>query len=79
MEKHLIVYVTYVGNKGKGRAIYCLVELLPMENANAKGVYDAMIQFLKDNGLDVNKLIVIANDGASVMTGRKTGLIARFS
>ncbi|MCO5582460.1 hypothetical protein L7F22_036356 [Adiantum nelumboides] len=78
MEKHLIVYVIYVGNKGKGRARCCFVELLPVIDANAKGIYNALIEFLECIGLDVNKLIAIATDGASVMIGHNTGLVARF-
>ncbi|MCO5547287.1 hypothetical protein L7F22_000734 [Adiantum nelumboides] len=78
MEKHLIMYVLYVGNGGMGRARCSYVELLPVANANAKGIYDAVSKFLHDNGLDIKKLIAIATDGASVMVGHKTGVVARF-
>ncbi|MCO5594746.1 hypothetical protein L7F22_048779 [Adiantum nelumboides] len=70
MEKHLIVYVTYVSNRGKGRANCCFVELLPIDNADAKSIFDALTQFLEDIVLNVNKLIAIATDGASVMTNK---------
>ncbi|MCO5572265.1 hypothetical protein L7F22_026018 [Adiantum nelumboides] len=78
MEKHLIVYVTYLSNRGKGRAKCCFVESLPVDNADAKSIFDALTQFLEDIGLNVNKLIAIATDGASVMTGNKSGVIARI-
>ncbi|MCO5576302.1 hypothetical protein L7F22_030113 [Adiantum nelumboides] len=78
MEKHLIMYVLYVGNGGMGRARCSYVELLPVANANAKGIYDAVSKFLHDNGLDIKKLIAIATHGASVMVGHKTGVVAHF-
>ncbi|MCO5601090.1 hypothetical protein L7F22_055209 [Adiantum nelumboides] len=78
MEKHLIIYVLYVGDGGKGRTRCCFVELLPVDNANAKGIYEAVSKFLSDNGLDIKKLIAIATDGASVMVEHKTGVVARF-
>ncbi|MCO5576361.1 hypothetical protein L7F22_030171 [Adiantum nelumboides] len=78
LEKHLIMYILYVGNGGMGRAKCSYVKLLPVDNANAKGIYDAVTKFLHDNGLDLKKLIAIATDGASVMVGHKTGVVARF-
>ncbi|MCO5594792.1 hypothetical protein L7F22_048826 [Adiantum nelumboides] len=65
-------------NKGKGCAKCYFVALLPIANANAKSIFDAMTQFLEDIGLNVNKLIAIAIDGASMMIGHKTCVIARF-
>ncbi|MCO5564736.1 hypothetical protein L7F22_018404 [Adiantum nelumboides] len=67
MEKHLTVYVTYVSNEEKARAECCFVEMLPNGNADAKSIFDVITQFL-----DMNKVIAIAIDGASVITVYKT-------
>ncbi|KAH7331559.1 hypothetical protein KP509_20G040300 [Ceratopteris richardii] len=78
IHKHLILYVLYISDARKGHIKCDFVELLAVENGSAKCIYDVVNKFLNDNMLDVHKLIVIATDGASVMTGHKTGVVARF-
>ncbi|KAH7437452.1 hypothetical protein KP509_05G072900 [Ceratopteris richardii] len=78
IKKHLIIYILYVSNAGKGPTRCVFIELLSVENGNAKSIFDIVSKFLQDNMLDICKLISIATDGASVMVGHKTGVLARF-
>ncbi|KAH7277645.1 hypothetical protein KP509_39G060800 [Ceratopteris richardii] len=77
MEKHIIIYALYLTNGGKGPAC-SFVQLLPIENGDAESIYNAVSAFLVESGLTTQKLIAIATDGASVMIGSKTGVVARF-
>ncbi|KAH7437992.1 hypothetical protein KP509_05G100100 [Ceratopteris richardii] len=78
IKKHLIVYILYVSNAGKGPTRCVFIELLSVEKGNAKSIFDIVNKFLQDNMLDTRKLIAIATDGAFVMVGHKTGVLARF-
>ncbi|KAH7292058.1 hypothetical protein KP509_29G049800 [Ceratopteris richardii] len=78
IKKHLIIYVLYVTDAGKGPTKCAFVELLAVENANAKCIYEAINAFINENMLDICKLIAIATDGASVMIGHKIGVLSRF-
>ncbi|KAH7331520.1 hypothetical protein KP509_20G037900 [Ceratopteris richardii] len=78
IKKHLIIYVLYVTDAGKGPTKCAFVELLAVENANAKCIYEAINAFINENMLDIRKLIAIATDGASVMIGHKTGVLSCF-
>ena len=46
-----------------------LVDLL---SADAQGIWDAIVAFLSESGLDIKHLVGIATDGASVMIGKKS-------
>ncbi|KAH7428981.1 hypothetical protein KP509_09G025500 [Ceratopteris richardii] len=78
MEKHIIIYALYLSDGGKGPAICSFVQLLPIENGDAEAIYNVVSFFLVESGLQIEKLIAIATDGASVMIGHKTGVVARF-
>ncbi|KAH7298364.1 hypothetical protein KP509_25G039500 [Ceratopteris richardii] len=75
IKKHLIIYALYVS---KSPTKCAFVELLVVENANAKCTYDAISAFINENMLDIHKLIAIATDGAFVMIGHKTGVLSHF-
>ncbi|KAH7306532.1 hypothetical protein KP509_22G017300 [Ceratopteris richardii] len=78
IKKHLIVYVLYLTNAGKGSTKSAFVELLPMESGNAKDIFETLCKFIEENFVELEKLIAIVIDGASVMTGHKTGVVSRF-
>ena len=46
--------------------------------AGAEVIASKVMMELKDKGVDVNKFIGIGTDGASVMTGRKNGVVKRL-
>ncbi|KAH7428076.1 hypothetical protein KP509_10G074500 [Ceratopteris richardii] len=78
IKKHLIVYVLYLNDARKGSANSTFVELLPMENGNAKGISKNLCKVIEDNLLELEKLVAIATDGAFVMIGHKTGVVSHF-
>ncbi|MCO5614600.1 hypothetical protein L7F22_068884 [Adiantum nelumboides] len=79
MEKHVIIYVLYVSDGAKDSANkYSFVQLLSVEIGDAKAMYDVVNVFMIESELEINKLIVIAIDGASVMVVHKSGIVARF-
>ncbi|KAH7284550.1 hypothetical protein KP509_34G059300 [Ceratopteris richardii] len=78
MEKHIIIYALYLTNGGKGPTKCSFVQLLPIENGDAESIYNAVSAFFVESGLTTEKLMAIATDGASVMIGSKTGVVARF-
>ncbi|KAH7281728.1 hypothetical protein KP509_36G060800 [Ceratopteris richardii] len=65
-------------NAGKGPIRCVFIELLSVENGSAKCIFNIVNKFLQDNMLDIHRLIAIATDGASVMVGHKTSVLARF-
>ncbi|MCO5566512.1 hypothetical protein L7F22_020189 [Adiantum nelumboides] len=78
MEKHVIIYVLYISNGGKGSAKCKFVHLLLVETGDAKTMYDSIDVFMIESGLEVSKLTAIAIDGELVMVGHKTVVVARF-
>lgn len=79
---YLIIFIRcdVTGHGGVENIFLDLVEL--KEGTDASAIYDALRQSLKTAGLDdaflQKNLISIATDGASVLTGCKSGVIARF-
>ena len=47
---------------------------ISIEDGKADTVYDTIIQWLQDNGININKVSRFGKDGASVMTGRLNGV-----
>ncbi|MCO5606020.1 hypothetical protein L7F22_060207 [Adiantum nelumboides] len=78
MEKHVIIYVLYINDGGKGSAKCKFVQLLAVEIGDAKAMYDAINVFMVESGFEISKLIAIATYGASVMIGNKIGVVAWF-
>ena len=62
------------------RIVHCgsvRVELcanISIVDGKAETVYDSIIQWLQDNGININKVSGFGSDGASVMTGRLNGV-----
>ncbi|MCO5581667.1 hypothetical protein L7F22_035556 [Adiantum nelumboides] len=77
-EGHMIVYVNYLRNGGKGDNHVVFVRLLKTDDGGAEAKHDALIKLLKEMGLYSQKLASLAIDGCSVMIGCKSGLIARL-
>ncbi|MCO5596642.1 hypothetical protein L7F22_050710 [Adiantum nelumboides] len=77
-EGHMIVYVNYLRNGGKGDNHVVFVRLLKTDDGGAEAKHDALIKLLKEMGLCSQKLASLATDGCSVMIGCKSGLMARL-
>ena len=59
-------------------ASYIFLDLVPLKNKNADNVFNAIIQCLKNHEITEKKLsddlIRLACDGASMFTGKKSGV-----
>ncbi|MCO5605532.1 hypothetical protein L7F22_059715 [Adiantum nelumboides] len=77
-EGHLIVYISYLRDGGKGDNHVTFVKLIKTDDGGAKAKYDALLQLLKKMGLSLHKLVSLATDGCSVMIGHRGGLIAKL-
>jgi hypothetical protein len=51
---------------------------LGISTANAEKITEILLEELRSNDIDINKLYGISTDGASVMTGRKSGVVVRL-
>ena len=78
LEKHLIIYVLYLSEGGKGEPQCKFVRLLPVENGKAEGIYNTINEFILESNLDLKKLVAFASDGASSMVGKNNGAISKF-
>ena len=52
LEKHLIIYVLYLSEGGKGEPQCKFVRLLPVENGKAEGIYNTINEFILESNLD---------------------------
>ncbi|MCO5557403.1 hypothetical protein L7F22_010966 [Adiantum nelumboides] len=78
-EGYLIVYVSYLKNGGKGENHVTFVKLIKKtDDGGAEAKYDALINYLKEMGLSIHKLVSFATDGCSIMVGQRHGFIAKM-
>ncbi|MCO5573874.1 hypothetical protein L7F22_027649 [Adiantum nelumboides] len=77
-EGHLIVYMSYLRDGGKGENQVTFVKLIKIDDGGAKAKYDALLKVIKQMGLYLQKLVSLAMDGCSIMVGNRSGLIAQL-
>ncbi|MCO5551714.1 hypothetical protein L7F22_005218 [Adiantum nelumboides] len=77
-EGHLIVYMSYLRDGGKGENQVTVVKLIKTDDGEAEPKYDALLKMIKEMGLSLQKLVSLATDGCSIMVGNRSGLIARL-
>ncbi|CAI7867474.1 unnamed protein product, partial [Closterium sp. NIES-54] len=73
--KHLIVYATFFRGTG---VVNEFITLITVDRADAASLTSAVVQYLTGIGLDLQKISAISTDGASVMTGKNNGVVARL-
>ncbi|CAI7891666.1 unnamed protein product [Closterium sp. NIES-54] len=73
--KHMIVYLTFIMDR---RVVTKFFTLLTVEKCDAASLFEVLMNHLRSAGVDVSKLVRISKDGASVMTGKDNGLVARI-
>ncbi len=54
------------------------MEIVYLKQANAESIYSALVEFLKDQGLQVSNIVGMGFDEASTFSGKKTGVQARI-
>ena len=48
------------------------MEIVHLKQANAESIYSTLVEFLKEKGLQVTKIVGMGFDGASTFSGKKT-------
>ena len=76
IQQTLMVYVRIVDDDGRVRTHF--LSTVRLDAADAAGIYKAAYDVMTSKGFDQQRLIALATDGASVMTGVKTGVTTRF-
>ncbi|CAI7873243.1 unnamed protein product, partial [Closterium sp. NIES-53] len=73
--KHLILYATFF----RGTAVVTeFLTLITVDRADAASLTSAVVQYLTGIGLDLQKMSSVSTDGANVMMGKHTGVVARL-
>ncbi|XP_070568044.1 zinc finger MYM-type protein 6-like [Ptychodera flava] len=72
----LMLYIRFVNNDGNVESHFLSVRELA--DCTAGEIYKTVSTLLDEKDLDQSNLICLATDGASVMTGHKTGVTTRF-
>ena len=73
--ENMIVYIVYM--KG-GEALVKYVGLIAVPNTDAESIFEAVVEFVTENGVEIGKVAGFCSDGASVMTGWKNAVAARL-
>ena len=69
LEKHLVVYVTFLDSKGFKPPISQFLKLINVCDGRGKTTYDAVNGLMEGRGLSNEILIGVSMDGASSMVG----------
>ena len=72
----LLIYRRFVNEFGN-----CVTQFIgarSLEVTNADGIMAAVLKLMEDRALDMKEVVGLATDGASVMTGVKTGVATRL-
>ncbi|MCO5592067.1 hypothetical protein L7F22_046061 [Adiantum nelumboides] len=80
LEQHLIIYVSYLKDRGTGEVACKFASLLPLSDGKAKTKYKALVEFLGKLKLPWSeRLVGFASDGASTMRGVNNGVLTKLS
>ena len=71
----LIIYVRFVSN---GEVTTLFVELAKLAGGTTEQIVDSLLEVMETRHLPMEKLFGIATDGASVMTGTRSGVKTRM-
>ncbi|KAK3084326.1 hypothetical protein FSP39_011612 [Pinctada imbricata] len=75
--KRLLVYAQYFISGSLNTKLLENIEIITAK-ADAETITNLVLSELRCKGLDIKKLVGIGTDGASVMTGRKNGVVQRL-
>ena len=75
--KLLSVVIRYY-SEAKKEFVVTFLAMIELKECNADAICNALKKCLKDNGLDLQKLLAIGTDNASVMTGINNGVYAKL-
>lgn len=75
--KLLDIAIRYFSDSSK-TFVTTFLDLVELSECNADAIYNALKKCLKTHGLELQKLIVVGTDNASVMTGVNNGVYAKL-
>lgn len=75
VSKHLGLVIRYYSNTQE-KIVSSFLELIPIETADAQGIVNGLVACLENHKLNINEMIGIGTDNASVMTGINNGVHA---
>ena len=78
MVQHLIIYITYLTNEGRGQCDTKFIHLLQIRDGTSQSMYDAVTYLLAEMDLSLIKLVGFGSDGASSMRGIHEGLSTKL-
>ncbi|CAI7770603.1 unnamed protein product [Closterium sp. NIES-54] len=73
--KHIILYATFFKETA---VVTAFVTLLSVERTDAASLTSVLLQYLRQIGIDLQKIVGIATDGAFVMVGSQAGVCVRL-
>ncbi|CAI7931357.1 unnamed protein product [Closterium sp. NIES-54] len=73
--KHLILFITFIRDH---RLVTEFMALLTVEKADAASLLQLLLSHVHACGVDLRRIVGISTDGASVMMGSRSGLVARL-
>ena len=76
VKKQLIMYCRYM--KGDSSTETKYIAMLPIPDGKAETITNAVLGKARELGLDPQKMVAMGSDGASVMLGRRSGVVARL-
>ena len=71
----LLAYVRYIDAMVIHEEMLFINKLI---DTRSETIYTAVYDFLHNNGIPLSNLLQIATDGASAMTGKHNGFVAKF-
>ena len=81
--QHLVTFIKYYdAEKGAANTVFIdapdILEFSETNSADSKTIHDCLIKMIIQLGLELKNLKAFSSDGASVMTGSKSGVAARL-
>lgn len=69
--KELSIFCRWVED---GQPVEHFLEIVPLKATDAKTIYSALIEFMKDKNIQLSKLVGMGFDGAATFSGKHNGL-----
>ncbi|XP_063960214.1 general transcription factor II-I repeat domain-containing protein 2A-like [Lytechinus pictus] len=74
----LCAFVRYF-SKAKAEICEDILGLIPLlGRTRGEDIYEAIMEMLRDRGIDIKKVVSVATDGAPAMIGRQKGVVSRL-
>ena len=71
----MVIYARYIEN---GKVSTSFLKICELFNGTADTIETTLVAYMEDKGLSMSKMVGLGTDGASVMTGVRNGVGARF-